>query len=70
MHEEEENVFPRETKPVCRAGFWNIVEAEEKRHDAKVAREYEVALPHELSHQQRAEAAQDFARTTVNGKTG
>ena len=30
-----------------RSALWNAVEAAEKRKDAKVAREYELALPHE-----------------------
>ncbi len=32
-----------------RAALWNAVEAAERRKDAKVAREYQVALPHELT---------------------
>ena len=36
--------WPRE-----REQLWNVAEEAEKRKDARVAREYEVALPHELS---------------------
>lgn len=36
-----------------RAALWNGVEAVEKRKDAQLAREIEVALPHELPHEQR-----------------
>ena len=32
-----------------RSALWNAAEAAEKRKDARVAREIEVALPHELS---------------------
>ena len=61
----KEIVFPEGTRPVGRAGLWNIAEAAEKRHDAKTAREYELALPHELNHQQRVEVAREFARAIV-----
>ena len=30
-------------------GLWNAAEASEARKDARVAREFEIALPHELS---------------------
>lgn len=36
-----------------REALWNRVEAYEKRKDAQLAREVELALPHELSHDQR-----------------
>lgn len=45
-----------------RAALWNAAEKSEKRKDACVAREYEVALPHELTPAQRKELAHDFAR--------
>lgn len=61
----KEMVFPEGTAAVCRADLWNRAEGAEKRHDAKVAREYELALPHELNHQQRVEAAREFARAIV-----
>ncbi|PNS09825.1 MobQ family relaxase [Solilutibacter silvestris] len=35
-----------------RSNLWNGVEAREKRKDAQLCREIEVALPHELSHEQ------------------
>jgi ATP-dependent exoDNAse (exonuclease V) alpha subunit len=38
-----------------RSALWNAAEASEKRKDARVAREIEVALPHELSSEQRLE---------------
>lgn len=61
----KELVFPEGTPLVGRAGIWNLAEAAEKRHDAKVAREYELALPHELSHGQWVEVARDFGRAVV-----
>lgn len=45
-----------------RSELWNAAEAAEKRKDARVAREFEIALPHELSAEQRLEAARDFAQ--------
>ena len=48
-----------------RAALWNAVEAAEKRKDAKVAREYELALPHELGTAQRRALARSFAQEVV-----
>lgn len=45
-----------------RAALWNAAEAAERRKDAKVAREYEIALPAELDAAQRRELAMGFAR--------
>lgn len=45
-----------------RAALWNAAELAEKRKDACVAREYEVALPAELDADQRRELALEFAR--------
>lgn len=45
-----------------RAQLWNRVEAAEKRKDAQVAREIEIALPHELTDQQREWLVKDFVR--------
>lgn len=45
-----------------REALWNAAEAMEHRKDARVAREYEVALPHELNPAQRLELVRDFAR--------
>ncbi|AGI10514.1 Conjugal transfer protein (plasmid) [Xanthomonas citri subsp. citri Aw12879] len=45
-----------------RSGLWNAAEASEKRRDARVAREIEVALPHELSAEQRLELTREFAQ--------
>lgn len=45
-----------------RARLWNAAEAAEKRRDARVAREFEIALPHELNATQRLEVTRAFGR--------
>lgn len=45
-----------------RAELWNAVEAAEKRKDAQVAREVQLALPHELDAEQRRELVEGFVR--------
>ena len=45
-----------------RSDLWNAAEFAEKRKDARVAREFETALPHELSAEQRLEAAREMAQ--------
>ncbi|MCB0104501.1 MAG: MobA/MobL family protein, partial [Caldilineaceae bacterium] len=45
-----------------RAKLWNAVEQAEKRKDAQLAREVEVSLPHELSHEQRRDLLANFAK--------
>lgn len=44
-----------------RSVLWNAAEAAERRKDAKVAREYQLALPHELNEAERRALARDFA---------
>ena len=48
-----------------RAKLWNTAEQSEKRKNSTVAREFEVALPSELSADQRRKLAHDFARELV-----
>lgn len=48
-----------------RSALWNAAEAAENRKNSLVAREYEVALPAELSAQGRADLARDFAAEIV-----
>jgi hypothetical protein len=43
-----------------RARLWNAVETVEKRKDAQLARDIELALPHELTHAQRVELVREF----------
>jgi hypothetical protein len=46
-----------------RETLWNTVEAMEKRKDAQLAREFNMALPHELDADQRLELVRDFVAT-------
>jgi ATP-dependent exoDNAse (exonuclease V) alpha subunit len=48
-----------------RAALWNAAERNETRSDSRVAREYQIALPHELSSRQRIELAEQWARYVV-----
>lgn len=45
-----------------RARLWNAVEAGERRKDAQLARDVELALPHELTPAQRLELVREFVR--------
>lgn len=45
-----------------RSRLWNEAEAAEKRKDSRVAREIEVALPHELDVDERLALAREFAQ--------
>jgi Ti-type conjugative transfer relaxase TraA len=45
-----------------RSALWNAAEASEKRKDARVAREIEVSLPHELTGEQRLALTREFAQ--------
>jgi Ti-type conjugative transfer relaxase TraA len=45
-----------------RSDLWNAAEFAEKRKDARVAREFEIALPHELSAEERLEATREMAQ--------
>jgi ATP-dependent exoDNAse (exonuclease V) alpha subunit len=45
-----------------REKLWNAAEAAEKRKDARVAREYEVAIPKELTKEQGIELVRDFGK--------
>lgn len=49
-----------------RSTLWNNVERAEKRKNSTVAREFEVALPCELSKEQRIALVADFARQIVD----
>ncbi len=52
--------------PRDRTALWNAAEAAERRKDARVAREYEVALPHELRPKERIALVRSFARDLAN----
>jgi hypothetical protein len=46
--------------------FWDMNEAGETRHNARIARELEVSLPHELSADQREKLALDLGQMLVD----
>jgi ATP-dependent exoDNAse (exonuclease V) alpha subunit len=48
-----------------RGNLWNTAEHAEVRKDARVAREYLVALPAELAHDQRVKLVREFSRGLV-----
>lgn len=48
-----------------RSAFWNAVELKNKRANSRVAREFEIALPAELSAEQRQALARQFAGLLV-----
>lgn len=49
-----------------RSALWNAAEQSETRKNSTVAREFEIALPTELSAEERRRLAVDFAREIVN----
>ena len=49
-----------------RSALWNAAEAAENRKDARVAREFEIALPHEMTAEQRLELTRSFAQDLAN----
>jgi ATP-dependent exoDNAse (exonuclease V) alpha subunit len=51
-----------------RARLWNAVEATEKREDAQLAKDFILALPHELTHEQRVALTREFVREQFTDK--
>ncbi|TBG96421.1 Ti-type conjugative transfer relaxase TraA, partial (plasmid) [Rhizobium leguminosarum] len=49
-----------------RSALWNAAERAEKRSDARIAREFEIALPHELTAEQRLALTRAFAADLAN----
>jgi hypothetical protein len=49
-----------------REALWNEAERAERRSNSRVAREYEIALPHELTRVQRLELVRSFASEIAN----
>ena len=45
-----------------RSALWNAAELAENRKDARVAREYEIALPHELTPEQHVALTREFSQ--------
>ena len=52
--------------PIERRELWNLAEKTENRKDARTAREWVIALPHELDSQQRQDLAKNFAQVLVD----
>ena len=59
-------LLPAGCSRMSRSELWNSAEQAEKRKDAKVAREWEIALPTELSEGARVRLAVDFGRALVS----
>ena len=51
---------------IGRAELWNMAERNETRKNSRVAREWLIALPHELSEKDRKDLAHDFARALAD----
>ena len=51
---------------IGRAELWNMAERSETRKNSRVAREWLIALPHELGEQDRKELAHNFAKTLAD----
>lgn len=51
-----------------RSTLWNAVEAVEKSQDAQLAREFEVALPAELTREQQIEVVEAFVRDNLTSQ--
>jgi ATP-dependent exoDNAse (exonuclease V) alpha subunit len=49
-----------------RQALWNAAEVAERRKDARVAREYELAIPHELTKSQRRVLVREFSGYLAN----
>ncbi len=49
-----------------RSALWNAAERAERQINSRVAREFEIALPHELSVEARLEATREFAQHLAN----
>lgn len=59
-------LLPDEAPPgLDRETLWNAAEARERRKDSQVAREFMIALPHELPQAEQVELAETFAATLV-----
>lgn len=63
---EYKEIITPEGSQIARSTLWNLAEVAERRKDAKVAREWELALPSELTHEQRVDLACQFARKLVD----
>lgn len=64
--EHSEIIIPAGVKAINRENMWNDAEAAERRKDARVGREFELALPTELTKDKRRELTVEFAKSLVN----
>lgn len=51
---------------IDRAELWNVAERVEKRKDSRTAREFVMALPHELGHDARKDIVERFCRHLID----
>lgn len=51
---------------IDRAELWNVAERVEKRKDSRTAREFVMALPHELDHSARKDIVERFCRHLID----
>jgi hypothetical protein len=58
---------PENTNPelLDRNQLWNIVEKVENRKNSQLAREFEIAFPHELNQQQREQMLNELCQDIV-----
>ncbi|MEJ7927038.1 MobQ family relaxase [Sphingobium sp. AN641] len=67
-----EMIFPKDApawvQGIDREGFWNAVDASEKRRDAQTAREIYVSIPRELSPDERVRVVRDFVTDSFVSK--
>jgi Ti-type conjugative transfer relaxase TraA len=59
-------VTPEGVPTPNREALWNAAEAAEKRKDSRVAREWRIALPHELTDVERKAVAVEMAKTIAD----
>lgn len=58
-----ELIFPESWQRMEREELWNHAEKSETRKNSTVCREFEIALPVELTHEQRVELTQNFTKS-------
>lgn len=51
-----------DSESISREELWNMAEKAENRKDARVAREFVIALPHELDEEKREKVAKEFTQ--------
>ena len=62
----ETAILTPDNHPISRQELWNLAAQSEKRIDSREAREFELALPHELPRAESIELANKFAKMLVN----